>query len=101
MDWCAAVARASWRSGAARQSRQRLIDESLQRENLKQRLNDYQVGQEVLLLIPNPAKLEPQAEGPFRAHRARASGAVSISRNPHMLEQVSVRQVKPYRHRIG
>jgi hypothetical protein len=51
------------------QNRQQLINENLCRDNLKQRLHDYQPGQEVLLLILHPKKLEPRAIGPFPVHQ--------------------------------
>ena len=84
-----------------RQNRQRLIDENLRRENLKRRSYDYQVGQEVLVLIPNPSKLEPRAIGPFTIAQVHTNGTVSILRNPHVRERINIRRIKPYRRLAG
>ena len=83
-----------------RDNRQRLIDENLRRENLKRRTYDYQAGQEVLLLVPDPDKLEPRAIGPFTIHQVHTNGTVSILRNPHVLERINIRRIKPYRRPI-
>jgi len=80
-----------------RQNRQRLIDENLRRDNLKRRTHDYQPGQAVLLLVPDPKKLEPRAIGPFPIHQVHTNGTVSILRNPHVLERINIRRIKPYR----
>jgi hypothetical protein len=80
----------------ANQNRKWFIDENFRRDNLKQRSHDNQPGQEVLLLIPDPKTLEPRAIGPFPIHQVHMNGMISILWNPHVLERINIRWVRPY-----
>jgi hypothetical protein len=48
-----------------RQRRQTLMDANARRENLHQVYRDYEVGDEVLVKVYNPAGLQQRAVGPF------------------------------------
>jgi hypothetical protein len=60
------------------QKRQLLIDQRLIEANHKCFSDDYHVGDEVLKLVPNPAKLEPRATGPYRIEPVHANDTVTI-----------------------
>ena len=77
--------------------RQWLIDENLRRQNRKRHAFDYQPNQEVMLLTPDPDKLQERAIGPFRIHQAFTNGTVSIWRTPDIVERVNIRRIKPFR----
>ena len=78
---------------------QLLIDENLCRQNLKQRIFDYQVGQQVLLLNSDkhPGKLDPTStEGPFEIIQVHTNGTVTIRRNELMTERINIRCIRPF-----
>jgi hypothetical protein len=79
-----------------RDRRQVLIDESLRRQNLRRRRHDYVVGEEILVLTYDPAKLEERAEGPFPIQQVHANGTVSFLRQPNIIERINIRRIKPY-----
>jgi len=83
-----------------RQKRQVLVDENNRRANLKRRFKDYEVGDEVLILLEDPAKLDPRAEGPFMVEQIHTNGTVTIERAPNIIERVNVRRLKPYHCRL-
>ena len=60
------------------ENRQQLVDQRLILANRRQFSYDYQPGQEVLKFIHQPAKLVPQAAGPFTIQRVHANGTVTI-----------------------
>ena len=76
--------------------RQQLIDDRLITANNKRFSHDYNVGDQVLKLIPNPNKLDPRAEGPYVIERVHANGTLTIRLDAHLTERVSLRRVKPY-----
>lgn len=78
------------------QHRQQLIDQRLIVANRKRFNFDYQIGDQVLKLTPNPDKLAPRATGPFTIERVHANGTLSIRIAPHTIERISLRRVKPY-----
>ena len=82
-----------------RQRRQAVVDENNRRANLRRRFKDYEVGDEVLILLENPAKLDARAEGPFVIEQVHTNGTVSITRAPNIVERVNVRRLKPYYRR--
>jgi transposase InsO family protein len=77
--------------------RQNLIDDNLRRANLDQVDFDYQPGQQVLVRVPDPAKLEARFIGPFPIEKVHCNGTVTIRRSEHILERLSIRRIKPYR----
>jgi hypothetical protein len=80
-----------------REHRQQLIDQRLIVANAKRFSYDYKVGDEVLKLVYKPNKLDPRATGPFVVEQVHANGTLSIRLNPHVIERISLRRVKPYR----
>lgn len=80
-----------------RQRRQVVIDRNLLRANRARINHDYQPNQEVLKLIPNPKKLEPRAEGPYRITQVYTNGTVTIQLTPFVQERINIRRIKPYR----
>ena len=79
-----------------RERRQVLIDDNNRRANLRRRFQDYQPGQEVLVLTYKPDKLEPRADGPFTIELVHVNGTVTIRRNQHVTERINIRRVRPY-----
>jgi putative transposase len=77
--------------------RQILIDENLRRQNLKRRTFDYIIGQEVLIKVPNPRKLDDKAEGPYSITQVHVNGTITIRRTAHVTERINIRRVIPYR----
>jgi hypothetical protein len=80
-----------------RERRQVVIDDNNRRANLRRQVQDYQPGQEVLVLVYQPTKDEPRAIGPFTIERVHVNGTVTIRRNEHVTERINVRRVRPYR----
>jgi hypothetical protein len=79
-----------------RDRRQVIIDENLRRQNLRRHFHDYHIGQQILLLTPNPATLADRATGPFTIHQVHVNGTLTIWRTPHILERVNIRRARPY-----
>ena len=77
--------------------RQQLINDRLILANRKRFSYDYAQGEEVLKLIYKPNKLEPRATGPYRITRVHTNGTLTIRLNPHTIERISLRRVKPYK----
>jgi hypothetical protein len=77
--------------------RQQLIDERLIRANCSCFSHDYHVGEEILKLVYKPNKLAPRAEGPYRIHQVHTNGTVTLQKDAHTIERVSIRRIKPYR----
>ena len=75
---------------------QRLIDENLRRQNIRQCAFDYAVGQ-VLVKAIDPNKLQPQAHGPYNITQVYTNGTISIQQAPHVTEQIKIRRVLPFR----
>lgn len=78
------------------QHRQQLIDKRLIAANRKRFSFDYRVGDEILKIAYNPKKLQECAFGPFKIVTVHTNGTITIQRAPHILERVTIRQVKPY-----
>ena len=82
-----------------RSHRQQLIDQRLIKANQKRFSYDYRVGQQVLKLAYKPLKLEPRAlSGPHTIEQIHTNGTVTIRLAPHIVERISLRRIKPYRH---
>ena len=79
------------------QRRQAVIDKNLLSANRRRITYDYQPQQEVLKLIPNPSKLEPRAEGPYRIVAVHTNGTVTLQLTPQIQERINIRRIKPYR----
>ena len=79
-----------------RDRRQLLIDKQLARANRRRFHKDYQPGDEVLKLVPDPNKLEPRAVGPYPIVRTHVNGTLTIRLSPLVTERLNVRRVKPY-----
>lgn len=81
---------------AIQERRQNIVDENLIRANRRRRTFDYQVGQQVWILVPTPATLAPQHLGPFPILQVHVNGTVTIQRNATVTERISIRRLKPY-----
>jgi transposase InsO family protein len=80
------------------QNRQQLIDQRLIASNRKKFSYDYQVGEEILKLAYKPDKLSPRAhEGPYTIETVHTNGTVTIRINPHVIERINIRRIRPYR----
>ena len=80
------------------QHRQQLIDQRLIAANRKKISHDYQVGDEILKLAYNPGKLSSRAhECSYTIETVHTNGAVTIFLNPHVIERINIRRIRPYR----
>ena len=77
--------------------KQQLIDQRLIEANRQRFAYDYHIGDDVLKLVYKPDKLSTRAEGPFRIKNVHTNGTVTIRLNPHTIERISIRRIKPYR----
>jgi hypothetical protein len=66
-----------------RKSRQSIIDESLRIANLSRLNHDYRVGEQVLLKVFAPNKLDARWLGPYEILTVHANGTLSIRLNAH------------------
>jgi transposase InsO family protein len=72
------------------------IDDNLRRANLRRRHHDYQAGDECLIIQHSPNKLEARKYGPFTIENVHVNGTVTIRRDPHTTERMSIRHIVPY-----
>ena len=76
-----------------------MIDKNNQRVNLRRHFHDYKIGDKVLLLTYDPAKLEDRATGPYIIEEVHVNGTITIQRAPGVLERINIRRVRPYKER--
>eukprot|EP00977_Amphora_coffeiformis_P006987 scaffold1513_cov100-Amphora_coffeaeformis.AAC.36 len=79
-----------------RQRRQTIIDENNRKANLRRRFKDYQVNDQVLVLLPSKGKLQVKTEGPFTITGVHVNGTITIQRQPNVFERINIRRVKPF-----
>ena len=77
--------------------KQQLINQRLIEANRRRFAYDYHIGDDVQKLVYKPDKLSTRAEGPFRIENVHTNGTVTIRLNPHTIERISIRRIKPYR----
>jgi len=80
-----------------RQRRQAVIDENNRRANLRRRFHDYHIGDQVLIFVHDPTKLQDRAYGPYPITEVHVNGTVTIQRAPGVIERINIRRVRPYR----
>ncbi len=73
-----------------------VIDDNNRRANLRKRFQDYQLGQEILVLTYRTDKVQSCTVGPFTIERVHVNGATTIRRNANVMERVNIRRVRPY-----
>jgi transposase InsO family protein len=76
---------------------QTVIDDNLRRANTRRRHYDYQPGNECLIIQHSPNKLESRKYGPFTIEMVHTNGTVTIRRDQHTTERMSIRHIVPYR----
>ena len=81
------------------QKRQAVIDENNHHANLCRSFKDYTVGEEVLILVSDPAIFSPHAQGPFEITEVHTNGTITIRCAPDVFERINVRRVRPYLRR--
>ena len=79
-----------------RARRQLVIDEANRRENLRRQFKDYAIGDQVLIKIKDPSKLEDRFVGPYTVTVIHVNGTVTIQRGQTVLERINIRRLKPY-----
>ena len=82
---------------AIQDKRQLMINENLRRANAKRREWDYKFNDDVLIKLPNPNKLDPRYQGPFRITQVFTNGTVEIQRTPQVRERINIRRLVPFR----
>ena len=73
------------------------INNSLLKANAQRLTYDYHVGEQVLLKVPDPAKMDERWEGPYRIEQVHVNGTVTIRLSPMITERLNIRRIKPYR----
>jgi hypothetical protein len=73
------------------------INKDLRRANAKRWHYDYQPGNECLIVQHSPNKLESRKYGPFTIELVHINGTVTIRRDQHTTERMSIRYIVPYR----
>ena len=68
-----------------RQRRQAVIDENNRRANLRRRFHDYHIGDQVLIFVHDPTKLQDRAHGPYPITDVHVNGTVTIQRAPGVI----------------
>ena len=77
-------------------SKQKRIDESNQRENMKRIDHEYSRGDKVLLKVPGIIpKMELPRKGPYEIVRVYSNGMVDIQIGP-VTQRVNIRRLNPY-----
>jgi transposase InsO family protein len=79
-----------------RDKRQALIDYNLRRENNRRRNHDYQIGDQVLEILPQPNKLGKLTNGPFTITRVHTNGTVTIQRAQGLRDRITIRRLRPF-----
>jgi hypothetical protein len=59
-----------------------IVDEALHRANMRQRVHDYQINEQVLVNILDADKLDPKYKGPYPITAVHANGTVDIQLQP-------------------
>ena len=59
---------------------------------------EYQPGDEILTLTDSPTTLQDCGIGPFCNTQVHTNGTITIQCTPHIVECISICQVKPYWH---
>ncbi len=76
--------------------RQTLIDHMAAQENWHYQFKDYEVGDEVLVKVYNPAGLKQRAVGPFVVEQIHTNGTLTIQGMPNVYERINIRRLRPY-----
>jgi hypothetical protein len=80
-------------------NKQKVIDESNQRENKTRIAHDYQVGDKVLVDKPGILrKMSQPRDGPYEIVKIHTNGTVRILRG-NVTEQINIRRISPYHER--
>ena len=82
-----------------RQHRQAIINKSAAKDNLKRQFKDHNIGDEVLIRVKDPPKLQPKFIGPFTVEIAHTNGTVTVARNELVYERINTRRLRPYYRR--
>jgi hypothetical protein len=82
---------------AITQKREHLVNESLIRENNKQRRYDYVQNQRVLKIRHKPCKLGYRTAGPYKVLQTHVNGTLTIELKPGISERINIRRVIPYK----
>ena len=80
---------------ALRERRERLIDETARRANLKRRPFDYVIGHQVWKKLYKPTKLGLHASGPHNIIQVHTNGTLTIQIRPGVTERINIRRVYP------
>ena len=78
-----------------RSRRQLRINQDSNRENLRRRIHNYQVGDSILILQKGPGPLDKRAAGPFFIAQVHTNGTVSYEKRPNVLDRINIRRIKP------
>ena len=86
---------------ATSQSKQKLVDENLRRNNARRRPHSYQAGGKADMITEDPNKLGPCKHGPYEITQALTNGTVRILRTPSTEETVNIRKLFPHKERTA
>jgi hypothetical protein len=78
-------------------TREVIVNNSLLKANQARLTYDFKVGEQVLIKVPNPDKLQDRWKGPFGIEQVHCNGTVTLRISPLVTDRVNIRRIKPYR----
>ena len=81
---------------AIQDKRQLLTNKNNQIQNKKRHEHIYKINDFILIVVPNPTKLQQRFIGPFQIKEIYNNGTVSIQRQANTTERINMRRIKPY-----
>ena len=80
--------------------RRAIADRNNLKENRRRRYKNYNIGDEVLILVHKPTKMGARAIGPYTITQVHVNGTVTIQRRANVTERINIRRIKPYNRRV-
>ena len=79
-----------------RQRRQQIVNTNNARENSKRITHEYDIGDQILIKVPTPSKLQERFTGPYPITQVHNNGTITIQLQQNLTQTINIRRVKPY-----
>ena len=79
-----------------KQRRQQIINANNTRENNRRIPHQYNIGDQILIKVPTPSKLQERFTGPHPITQVHDNGTITIQLQPNITQTINIRRVKPY-----
>ena len=79
-----------------KQRRQQIIKANNTRENNRRIPHQYNIGDQILIKVPTPSKLQERFTGPHPITQVHDNGTITIQLQPNITQTINIRRVKPY-----